>query len=122
MKFAHEATQTSRQSQSMKTQWLVITGNPEIPEIIQTWGLGVGESSVIALALENSCEAVIDDLAGRRCATSLGLPLRGTLGIVLAAKNRGLIPRARPVMEDMIIKGLYLSRAVLDNALKRVGE
>ena len=67
-------------------------------------------------------EAIIDDLAGRPCAAFLGIPVRGTLGIVLAAKQRGHIAAARPVMEALIKSGLYLSRAVLDEALKRVGE
>ena len=105
-----------------ETAWLNIAETPEIPEIIQNWGLGLGESSVIALAYEHSCEAIIDDLAGRRCASSLGIPMRGTLGIVLTAKKRGLITQARSVMEDMIREGLYLSRPVLERALNKVGE
>jgi len=42
--------------------------------------------------------------------------------IVLVAKQRGLIPKARPVIEDMMSAGLYLSRKVSDHALRRVGE
>ena len=66
--------------------------------------------------------AIIDDLAGRRCASSLGIPLRGTLGLVLAAKQRGLIAQARPVIENMMKNGLYLSKKVVESALSRVGE
>lgn len=65
---------------------------------------------------------VIDDLAARHCAAALGIPVRGTLGIVLAAKKRGIIPLARPVLEDLIANGMYLARNVLDQALMRVGE
>jgi predicted nucleic acid-binding protein len=53
---------------------------------------------------------------------SLNIPVRGTLGIVLAAKGRGLIPKARDVIEEMTIAGLHLSRRVLDEALRRVDE
>lgn len=96
---------------------------PVVPRNILEWGLGAGESSVLALAASHPrMEAIIDDLAARKCASCLGIPVRGTLGIVLAAKRRGLIPRARPVMEELIRGGLYLSRAVLDEALKRVNE
>jgi len=76
----------------------------------------------LALAHAHSLEAIIDDLAGRKCAASLGILARSTLGIVLAAKQRGLITQARPVIEDMMAAGLYLSRKVLDQALQRVGE
>jgi predicted nucleic acid-binding protein len=48
--------------------------------------------------------------------------VRGTLGIVLAAKRPGLIAAARPVMADLTAAGLYLSERVLDEALRRVGE
>ncbi len=82
-----------------------------------------GESSVLALVNEHpGSEAIIDDLVGRKCAASLNIPVRGTLGIVLVAKKRGLIPKARPIIEAMMTAGLYLSRKVVDEALKRIGE
>jgi len=52
----------------------------------------------------------------------MGIPVRGTLGIVLVAKRRGLIVSARVVMEDLLQAGLYLSRRTLDDALRRVDE
>lgn len=106
-----------------QTEWLIITPVAHIPPAITEWGLGAGESSVLALALAHSgAEAIIDDLAGRKCAARLSIPVRGTLGIVLIAKNRGLIPKARPVLKEMMTSGLYLSRKVLNEALRRVGE
>ncbi len=105
--------------------WIQAVAVPEIPEPIAAWGLGPGESSVLAFALADpnrKTVAVIDDLAARHCAITLGIPVRETLGIVLIARKRGLIPRARPVMEALIDHGLYLSRSVLDQAMARVGE
>jgi predicted nucleic acid-binding protein len=52
----------------------------------------------------------------------MNISVRGTLGIVLVAKNRGFITEARPVIEDMMASGLYLSRKVIDLALSKVGE
>lgn len=103
------------------TAWLIAQPVPDIPSVILEWRLGAGESATLALAQAHSLEAIIDDLAGRKCAASLGIPVRGTLGIVLAAKQRGLIAAARPVIEDMMSAGLYLSRRVLEHALRRVG-
>ena len=103
--------------------WIEVVPAPAVPETILEWGLGAGESSVLAFANQHpAVEAIIDDLAARRCAAGLGVPVRGTLGIVLAAKKRGLVPSARAVMEDLIQAGLYLSRSVLDEALRRVDE
>ena len=106
-----------------ETSWIEVVPAPTVPESILEWGLGRGESTVLAVAAANpGMEALIDDLAGRRCAACLGIPVRGTLGIVLTAKKRGLIPYARPVIEELIRSGLYLSRPVIEEALKRVGE
>lgn len=94
-----------------------------LPPSIVGWGLGTGESAVLALAAGiPGAVAILDDLAGRRCAAAMGIPVRGTLGLILIAKQRGWIPAARPVLEDLVRGGMYLSRRVLDEALRRVGE
>ena len=67
-------------------------------------------------------EAIIDDLPARRCAAAHGISVRGTLGLVLAAKKHGRISAARPVLEDLRRKGMYLSDRVLDEALALLGE
>ena len=67
-------------------------------------------------------EAIIDDLAGRRCAAALNIPVRGTLGLVLIAKQRGHISSARHVLQQLRQGGMYLSDPVLNEGLKRVGE
>ncbi len=70
------------------SSWLVTTPALAVPDSILEWGLGVGESSVLAFALGHSgTEAIIDDLAARKCAAALGIPVRGTLGIVPSAKR-----------------------------------
>jgi predicted nucleic acid-binding protein len=105
------------------TAWLITQPVEDIPMSILEWRLGAGESAVLALSLAHShTEVIIDDLAGRKCADSLDIPVRGTLGLVLAAKKRGVIPKARPIIEDMMSTGLYLSKRILDRALEKVGE
>lgn len=106
-----------------KTSWLVVKETPFVPGIIQTWDLGAGESAVLTWAYVNpGTEVIIDDLAARRCATALGIPIRGTLSIVLTAKQRGIIPSARPVLEQLRLRGMYLSDKVINQALTLVGE
>jgi predicted nucleic acid-binding protein len=67
-------------------------------------------------------EAVIDDLAARRCAAVLRIPVRGTLGLALIAKQRGQISSARQVLERLRYGGMYLSDEVMNRALALVGE
>jgi predicted nucleic acid-binding protein len=103
--------------------WLVTVADPPIPQIVQAWHLGAGESAVLAWAQSHpGAEAVIDDLAARKCAAAIGVPVRGTLGIVLAAKRRNLIPLARPLVERLLQSGMYLSDSLMNGALALVGE
>ena len=105
------------------TEWLRVVDDVPVPSLIQSWDLGPGESAVLALAHANpSTLAIIDDLAARRCAAALGIPVRGTLSLVLAAKQRGVITAARPVLNRMVQAGMYLSDRLLDEALRLVGE
>ena len=80
-------------------------------------------SRLLAWALTNpSTEAILDDLAARRCANSLSIPLRGTLGLVLSAKQQGKISAARPILEQLRQSGMYLSDRIFNQALTLVGE
>ncbi len=103
--------------------WLKIVQTPVVHPTIQAWDLGGGESAVLTWAYSHSgTVAIIDDLAARRCARSLKIPLRGSLGLVLLARRRGVIPAARPVVEKLLDAGLYLAKDVVDRSLALVGE
>jgi predicted nucleic acid-binding protein len=105
------------------TSWLRVVDPPAIPATIQVWDLGPGESSVLAwCAVRPGVEAILDDLSGRRCAEALGIPVRGTLGLVLLAKRRGRLPAARPVLESLRQAGMFLSERVMNHALRMVDE
>jgi len=105
------------------TLWLVIVEIPSIPAVIQAWDLGEGESSVLAWAYAHpGTQAIVDDLPARRCAAAMGIPVRGTLGLVLTAKQRGVISAARPIVEKLCQAGMYLSNRVIQQALTLVGE
>lgn len=106
-----------------QTDWLVVRDTPPIPAVIQNWDLGAGESAVLSRGYAHpGTEVIIDDLAGRRCAETFGIPVRGTLGLVLIAKKRGVISAARPVLEKLRLSGMYLSEKVLNQALAQVNE
>ena len=107
----------------MNTLWLVIGETPSIPALIQAWDLGEGESSVLAWAyVYPGTLAIVDDLPARRCAAALGIPVRGTLGLVLTAKQRGVISAARLIVEKLRQAGMYLSNHIIQQALTLVGE
>lgn len=82
-----------------------------------------GEAEVLALALEVKADlAIIDERLARRHAKRLGVPLSGTLGVLLRAKRRGLLDQVRPFIEQIRRGGIRLSNAVVEEALKLAGE
>lgn len=105
------------------TVWLQIVDPGPVLPVIQAARLGDGESAVLTWAIHHpGTEALLDDLVARRCAAALGIAVRGTVGLVITAKQRGLIPAARPVLETLRRAGLYLSDRILNQALAQVGE
>jgi len=90
---------------------------------VAVFGLGDGETAVLAHALAHpGSGAIVDDQAARSAAAALGIPHQGTLGVIVFAKVQGLIPAARPVVEQLRQYGMYLSDQVMNQALAQVGE
>jgi predicted nucleic acid-binding protein len=103
--------------------WLQEVGPVLASPQVLAWRLGPGETSVLSWSLAHpGSVAIVDDLAARRCAEVLGLPLTGTLGVVLRAKRKGILPTARPAIDKLLAAGMYLSSRVLIRALALVGE
>ena len=81
-----------------------------------------GEAGAIALDLElKATRLLIDVFAGRSLAESLGLRITGVLGVLLIAKQRGLIAEVRPLLEDLVAQAAFrvssaLYEAVLEEA------
>jgi predicted nucleic acid-binding protein len=85
--------------------------------------LDAGEAAALSLALTTGARAVLlDERLGRRVATQRGLPIVGTLGVVLRAKQAGLVPAVRPVVDEMIARGIRISPALRAVALRDAGE
>lgn len=85
--------------------------------------LDKGESDSIALAATyDRCLLIIDELKGREVARSLGIEITGTLGIILAAKNKGLIPSVLSIIEKVQSTNFRVTDKLLQKILKEAGE
>lgn len=74
----------------------------EIPSVIKAWDLGKGESEVIAFAKKNKrFITALDEKAARNCANSLKIKVIGTLGLILFAKNQGIIGNASEHLQKL---------------------
>lgn len=83
--------------------WITIVKNKNESKFIELQKvLDLGESSSIALALstDNSL-LIIDEINGRKIAIKNGVEIIGTLGILILAKNKGLIDNLEKVINDL---------------------
>lgn len=114
---------TLKSEVSASYQWLRPVNDIVIAPQVASWDLGQGESAVISFALENpDFWAVIDDREARRCATALHCRHTGTLGIIVLAKRRGIIPSIRAYIERLKEAGLWLSDELIDQVCRMSGE
>ena len=75
------------------------------------------------MAVEQSARLIImDERNGRRYAQRLGLPLTGTLGVLLLGKEAGLITVVKPLIEQLEEAGLYLKPDLVSRVLHISGE
>lgn len=85
--------------------------------------LDLGEAETIVLARELGADWVLmDERKGRRKLSQLGIPKIGTIGILLLAKNRGLISVVAPQIERLRQHGFTISQAVVDAILEEAKE
>ena len=85
--------------------------------------LGPGESEAISLAIEVEARLLIlDDLAARRLALGLRLPVIGTLGLLLAAKRKKLLEAVKPCLDQLLSHEFRVSSELYDRVLRDAGE
>jgi predicted nucleic acid-binding protein len=97
---------------------------PSTPDVERmTRRLGPGEQEAIALAVSSGVTLLlIDDRAGRRAVEQPGPAVSGVAGVLIRAKQDGLIPAVRPMLEEIRRNGYWLSDALIETAARFAGE
>ena len=85
--------------------------------------LDLGEAEAIVLAREIGADWVLmDEKKGRRKLAQLGMPKIGTLGILLKAKQVGLLSTIQPEIVRLRRLGFSISQSVVETVLQQAGE
>ncbi len=85
--------------------------------------LDAGESAAILLALETQCRfLLIDERRGRQIARRRGIPVVGLAGVLLAARQQGLLESVGSVLAALSRQGYRLADALVAEVLRLAGE
>ena len=105
-------------------QWVSIQSptNPRYSELLEI-EVDKGEASAISLALEiDSSLLILDDQKARKLAERLRLNYTGTLGILLKAKELGILTSIKPVLQKIQQTNFRFSEKVLSEILQAADE
>lgn len=85
--------------------------------------LDKGEAEAIILAKElNADLLILDEKLGRDYAKNLNIKITGTLGVLLKAKEMGLIHSVRELLNILVDKGVWLTPKLIEKVIKLAGE
>jgi len=85
--------------------------------------LGKGEASSITLALEFAESLlIIDERKGRRIAEEMKIDIIGSLGVLIKAKEKGVINSVREVLNLIDKTNFRISELIKERVLKEAGE
>lgn len=85
--------------------------------------IDTGEASAMALALETpDSTIIIDDYRARKIAEKLKLNYTGTIGVIIKAKLKGVIPSIKPILAKIKQTDFRLGIDVEQQALKEAKE
>lgn len=106
-----------------KLDWINIVNvkNKEIEPFL--FDLDEGEAEAIILAKElNADLLILDEKLGRDYAKKLNVKITGTLGVLLKAKELGLVDSVRELLDILVKKGVWLSPKLIEKVLNLAGE
>ena len=102
-----------------KIDWLIIKDIKDQNSREYFVDLDDGEAEVLILAKELNADLVIlDEILGRRYAKVLKFNLTGTLGVLLKAKEKGIIKSLKELLTELTEKGTWLNTKLIKEVLK----
>ena len=118
-----ETKKKSRQEALNNAPWIKTVDLADSEKASVYDRLDSGEAAVLALAIEREARLVIiDEKKARQEVLKIRLPLIGTIGILLKAKEEGLISSIKPLLITLQEKRVYLDESLIAYALREADE
>lgn len=96
--------------------------DPSVKRIIADLDAGEGHAIGLASAFTGNVLLLLDDRAGRTAAERLNIPTTGLIGLLLLAKERGIITKVTELISELREQGYWLSDRVVEIARQLAGE
>jgi predicted nucleic acid-binding protein len=109
-------TEISKEFRKKLPNWIKIQ-DPTNADVYRNFSeiVDAGEASAITLSIEiGDCILILDDLKARKLAHELNLRYTGTIGILLLAKNKGLIDKMDEIIDKIHDSDFRLSKSLID--------
>lgn len=85
--------------------------------------LQIGEVEAITLAKDIKADLIIlDDKKARKLAEEEGLKVAGLLALLITAKEKGIIERVKPIVDDLKRHSFFIGEDIYVEILKLSGE
>ncbi|MDM8564326.1 DUF3368 domain-containing protein [Candidatus Halobeggiatoa sp. HSG11] len=85
--------------------------------------IDIGETEAMLLYKQKSADRLlIDDKKGRKVAKINGINVIDSLGILLSAKQAGLISKIKPKINDIAKSRMYINQSLINLVLELAGE
>ena len=94
---------------------------PNDPDYLD-YGLDAGETQAISLAKQAGCPVLLDERRGRAVAKQEHLDVLGTVGLLLKAKQVGLITEVSCLLDAMLEHDYRLAPVLIQQAKVLAGE
>jgi predicted nucleic acid-binding protein len=116
--------QVSEEFKFTLPEWINIQKPPSgLYRKVSKLKLDRGETSVLALSLSiNNSIVIIDDLKGRKAAERLNIRYSGTLGLILRAKQQGILPKVKPILKKIDETNFRIDKNLLIIIMNEAGE
>jgi len=103
--------------------WITIDHNTSknLKEISEKLGIELGEAAAIVLAKKRKCPLLLDELAARRFAVSLGLEVVGSIGVLIRSAKVQKISKSQALDAlNKLARIMWLSVDVYEDARKTI--
>jgi predicted nucleic acid-binding protein len=113
-----------RRELGISVDWLTVkpVQNVAVVATLNTQ-VDAGEAEAIALAMElGDVMVILDDKKARRVAKQVGLRVIGTVGVLLRAKQQGVIDAVKPLLDALDAADFRIAEGLRREALRLAGE